>query len=132
MTLIFMILTIIGFCIALYAYITDKKIKQEPDYKPVCDISERISCTKPMKSKYSTMFFISNSFAGMLFYASIAILAIFNNIKLIFIISSLGAIATCFFAYLLFFKIRSLCIICISLYIINIAIFILAAKNLFF
>ena len=113
------VLALVGFAISVYAYITEKKIRENPLYKPACDINDRISCSKPMQSQYSNLFFISNSLAGMLFYASMAILAFFD-MKTFILLGAIGAsIATVFLAYLLYVKIKSFCIVCSSLYLIN-------------
>ena len=125
MLITFFILAIIGFCISLYTYLTEKKIKEAPEYKPFCDISDRISCTRVMKSEYSNIFYFSNALVGMLFYLFIAISAILDATNLILIGAIIAGIATCVLAYLLYFKIKSLCILCTSLYLINIIMLIL-------
>lgn len=114
------ILSLIGFAIATYATITEKKIEENPDYKPACDINDRISCSKPLKSPYAKLFFISNSLLSMIFYGAMALLAFIGAHTLIL----LGSIAACavsaYLAYLLYFKIKSLCLVCTSLYVVNI------------
>ena len=122
MILSIFILALIGFCIALYDYIVEQKIKKTPDYKPACDLSDRISCSKPIKSEYGNLFLISNALVGMLFYALIAVLAWFNASMLLLITAIAGCLFSVFLAYILFFKIKSLCLVCISLYFINVLI----------
>lgn len=68
MMLSILLLAIIGFCVSVYTYLLEKKIKQEPEYRPMCDISENVSCTKPMKSPYAHIFYFSNALVGMAFY----------------------------------------------------------------
>ncbi len=117
-TIIF-ILAVIGFCISLYTYLLEKKVKQNPGYKPVCDISDKISCTKPMKSAYANIFYISNALVGMVFYAVMAVGAFLNLHQLLFILACIGCIGSIVLAYFLFFKVKSFCLLCTSLYIIN-------------
>ena len=119
MMFMILILGTLGFGISLYAYITEQKVKLNPAYKPVCDLSDRISCSKPMKSPYATIFFLSNAVVALFFYMLIVILALLNATKLIMIAATVSCIVSCGLAYLLFFKIKSLCILCTSLYIIN-------------
>ncbi|MCL4361483.1 hypothetical protein M1446_03950 [Candidatus Dependentiae bacterium] len=121
-----LVASIVGFCISVYAFITERKIKADPNYKPACDITDRISCSRPLQSEYSNLFFFSNTTAGLLFYAALAILAAFNFTTLILVATSINLLVTLFLAYLLFFKIKSLCPICISLYIVNITMFVFA------
>ncbi len=129
--LIIIVLAAIGFCISLYTYIVEKKIKSVPGYKPVCDISDKISCSKPMKSAYSNIFFFSNAIIGMIFYFFIAMLVLLHADKLLLIASISSCIVSLFLAYLLYFRVKSLCLLCTSLYIINFIITILVVKTLY-
>ena len=61
MMFVIVLLAVLGFGISLYTYITEQKVKLNPEYKPVCDLSDRISCSKPMKSQYANIFFLSNA-----------------------------------------------------------------------
>jgi vitamin-K-epoxide reductase (warfarin-sensitive) len=118
----------IGFCISLYAYIIERKMKEDPTYKPACDISDRISCSKPMTSKYSNLFGMSNGLAGMLYYLLILFLAYTHSTQILFFATIVGLLTTFCFAYLLYFKIKSFCIVCTSIYIINIVLFLLSMR----
>ena len=113
------ILSGIGFCIALYAYFVENKMKADANYHPACDINDRISCSKPMQSQYANIFFISNSLLGMLYYAVTALLAFMGMHTLLIVATTLGVLTSCVLAYLLYFKIKSLCLVCTSLYIVN-------------
>jgi hypothetical protein len=84
------VVALVGFGISLYTYLLEEKIKRVPDYKPVCDISDRISCTKPMKSPYATLFYFSNAIVGMVFYALVALLALLEMHKLLIILIIAG------------------------------------------
>lgn len=120
MLIVFFMLAILGFCISLYTYIIEQKIKLNPEYKPACDLSDRMSCSKPIKSIYGGIFFVSNSILGMIFYLLIAILAINNSINFILIAAITATLFSCILAYILYVKIKALCLLCTSLYIINI------------
>ena len=117
---------IIGIFLSVYAFYLEKKIKEDPNYQAHCDINDRISCSRPIKSGYTSLFFIPNYAVGILFYLFIIVLAVLKMHGILLLTALAGFAATCFFAYILFFKIRSLCIICISTYIVNILILILA------
>ena len=135
---IILMLASLGFLLSLYAYRVEKKILTDPHYKPFCDLSDMISCTKPLTSPYAKLFYISNSIAGMMYYALIALLALLPmshlnlpNLHiptLLVIVSFGGALASIILAYLLYVKIKSLCLICTSLYLIN---FLILAYALF-
>ncbi len=116
-------LACLGFVISFYTYYIEQKIRYNQSYKPVCDINERISCSKVMTSRYANIFFVSNSVLGMLYYLATAFVAYMGYSTILTIITILGVIASCGLAYILYFKIKSVCILCTSIYIINIALF---------
>lgn len=120
------ILAIIGFCISLYAYMIENKMRSDAHYKPACDINDRISCSKAMQSQYANLFFVSNSVLGMIYYITVALLAYIRFDTLLIITTMLGVIASCGFAYLLYFKIKSLCLVCTSLYVVNILLLVMS------
>lgn len=125
-------LSLIGFCISLYTYFVEQKIKSDATYKAVCDINDRISCSKPIKSEYSNIFYFSNAVIGMGFYTFVAVLAYLNNLSLIAIAAAGSCIVSVFLAYILYFKIKALCILCTSLYLVNLGILVLALRALYF
>jgi vitamin-K-epoxide reductase (warfarin-sensitive) len=118
--IITLILTISGFLISLYAFYIEKKMTKNPEYKPVCDLSDKVSCSKPIKSPYGKFFPVPNSIIGMIFYALMFLIALFGCQTLVFY----GAVAAClvsiFLAYILLVKIKSYCLICFSMYVVNI------------
>jgi len=115
-----------GFFLSLYAYLLERKVKINPNYKPLCDISDRISCTKPILSKYAHLFYFSNAAIGMFYYALVLMLAFLHAYKLLFVATLGACAASLFLGYLLYFKIKSLCIVCTVLYIINFGLLALA------
>ncbi len=125
------LLAVIGFCISVYTYLLERKIKVMPTYKPVCDISDRISCTKPMLSPYANIFFFSNALASTAYYIVVAILAALDAYRLLFFAAIAACLVSVFLGYLLYFKIKSFCILCTSLYIINFLILALVAYKIY-
>ena len=115
-----LILAFLGFCISLYGFIIEKQIKKNPQYKPACDISDTVSCSKPLLSKYGKLFFVSNSLLGVLFYLSMIILAWYEQGQLLFYGSLISVLVSIILAYILFFKIRSVCLLCLMIYVINV------------
>lgn len=126
MLLAILIFALIGLGISYYAYTIEKRIKQNPAYKPACDLSDRISCSKPMKSAYTNVFYFSNATIGLLFYAAIIIFALLGATKLVLLTAIAGCIGSCILGYILYFKIKALCLLCTVLYIINALILLLA------
>jgi uncharacterized membrane protein len=121
MMMAIIILAIIGLVISIYGITVERKLQQDVQYKAVCDISDAISCTRPFLSPYGKMLGISNIWASALYYCVILIVTLLNFNTIVFIIACAGVAVSVVFAYILYFKVRSLCLICTSLYLINIA-----------
>ena len=114
------ILAVVGCLISLYLYVLEKKVRQHPLYKALCDLSDTFSCTKPIKTGYSALVFhISNALIAFFFYMVLVILAINNATVCIKILAIVSCIVSCYLAYLLIFKVKSLCLLCMTLYCIN-------------
>ena len=118
--LIIQLLSIIGLILSLYAFYVVEKMKKEKKYKATCDISDKVSCTKAFGSKYGKTFGLSNSIYGMVFYIIIFILAIFGLNNYIFYLSILSVIVSIYLAYILYFKVKSFCLVCNGIYLISI------------
>ena len=118
------LLSICGLTVCLYAFFVEKKIAQDRNYKPVCEISDKISCVKVMKSSYSKLFFISNALIGAGFYALMILLAICSCLTLIQYFSFAALCASIGLGYILYAKIQSACPVCISIYGINFLLFV--------
>jgi vitamin-K-epoxide reductase (warfarin-sensitive) len=123
---LFIILAVLGFGISFYTYLLEQKLKEQSDYKAACDLADWASCTKPIKSSYANIFYFSNAVVGMLFYILVIIFSALGAMKLLFFASLAACLASAVLAYLLYFKIKSLCILCTSLYLINVILLILA------
>lgn len=117
--MLLLILSLLGFCISLYAYYIEQKAKSISGYKALCDISDYISCSKPVTSDYAALLYISNALVGMLFYAIIAALTLFGAYQLLLVAAAIATVVSIVLAYLLFVKIKALCLLCLSIYGIN-------------
>ncbi len=118
------ILSIIGLLLSIYAVHVEKSKERIKNYKPICDVSNKISCTKVFSSEYSHILGIKNSILGIFFYASIIILSILNLNWIILSLLILAVLSSILLAYLQY-KLKLFCIICISVYIINFLLLIL-------
>lgn len=120
------ILALIGLCLSLYAYHLETELKADENYKASCDINDRISCTRPLTSPYAHFLYFSNSFLGIVYYSTLAVIAFCGLDTIVLLMAIGGIIVTCVLAYLLYFEIKSICLVCTSLYIVNILILLCA------
>ena len=142
------IVGIIGLMICFYAIYVEKKTKLDKNYSPFCNISNNMKCSVVLESKYSRMmklifdlkkdniFNLPNTYYGVLFYIAIIIYPLypFNLIPfreaLLFAISVFSILLCFLLAFILYFKLRNCCIICIAIYIVNIVIYYIACNEL--
>ncbi len=123
------ILAIIGFWLSFYAYYVEKKSARE-NYKPVCDISKEISCTKAFLSRYGKLFGKSNSLFGMLFYPVIFALSSLNLFNYSFFLSIFSVLGSLYLAYISYMKLKTFCLVCTSIYLINLLLLFFSYKLL--
>ena len=124
MMTVVVIVALIGLAVSIYGINVENKLKENAQYKAACDLSNQISCSRPMLSEYNKMLGISNNWASALYYCAI-IASTFMELPILpLILSIVGVAVSVVFAYILYFKIHSFCLICTSLYAINIALMI--------
>ena len=121
------ILAIIGLLLSIYALYVGKK-SSEKHYKAACDINDKISCTKAFSSSYGKILGISNSVFGIIFYIIILILNALDNIQVIFYLAVISVIGSIYLAYISYIKLKILCIVCSSIYLVNILLLIFSYK----
>lgn len=125
------LICLIGLALSFYAYFIERKLAKNPQYKPSCELSDKFSCTKSLNSPYAALLGISNSIIGMLFYVSMFWLAVSRYDRLLFIGALAAVAASCYLAYLLIFKIKALCPVCLAIYAVNAALLVLAFYQLY-
>ncbi len=119
-------LAAIGLILSAYAYYVERKARRTPQYKPFCNFSARISCTKAFLSPYGHLFGASNSLLGIAFYAMILLVALTKQSTAMIALATAGLLATLVLAYLSYMRQRNFCLVCSAVYAINIALFVLA------
>ncbi|MBT4856234.1 hypothetical protein HOM50_04520 [bacterium] len=112
-------LALFGIVLCLYGFAIEQQIRKNSRYKPVCDISDSISCSKAIKSAYGKMLGVPNTLLGICFYLVLMFLQYFHLYAFVFYLALLGAIVTIFFAFILYARIKTLCVLCTIAYIVN-------------
>ena len=125
------IISIIGFLLSAYAFFVERKIKKSNSYKPLCDISKKISCTKAFGSEYGSLAGVSNSSAGIFFYLVVVFLAFIGQLNYIFYLAIISVISSVYLAYTQITKIKSFCLVCSGIYIVNLLLLFFSYVELF-
>ncbi|KAJ8668986.1 hypothetical protein QAD02_000245 [Eretmocerus hayati] len=134
-------LCLLGVGISYYAYVVETSVERDPDYQPLCDISEHVSCTKAFTSEYGkgfglipkdSPFHLPNSIFGIIFYTIVASLSLFNhywNTALMLIASVISNLFSIYLAHILYL-LEDICVICVSLYVLNALILVLTYRKI--
>jgi len=108
----------IGLLVCAYAAFIQHKLRTNRYYKPTCDVSDKISCTKVFLNPFAPVF-IASSYIGMLFYTGMIVLGFLDQHKLAFIGAAAACAVSLVLIYILYTKVKAACSNCISVYIIN-------------
>ncbi len=122
------VLAIAGCVVSAYMLYLERQLAQNYDYKAACDLSDYVSCSKVAKSAYSKIGGVPGSVIGIIFYGVIALCAYMDQINFVLYLSAFGVVMSVYLAYIIFFKIKAACPLCISMYVINALLFILSYR----
>ncbi|XP_072163292.1 vitamin K epoxide reductase complex subunit 1-like [Diadema setosum] len=133
------IICLAGIVLSFYALYVEVSKEHNPNFKAMCDLSGSVSCSKVFTSKWGRGFGLigsvlgedsplnqPNSIYGVLFYClQIALGMVFSYwASILLLLTSLVSIAgCCYLAYILMFVLEDACLVCISTYIVNAALF---------
>eukprot|EP01126_Amoeba_proteus_P055586 TRINITY_DN6911_c0_g1_i2.p1 TRINITY_DN6911_c0_g1~~TRINITY_DN6911_c0_g1_i2.p1 ORF type:complete len:121 (-),score=7.68 TRINITY_DN6911_c0_g1_i2:192-554(-) len=111
------VLSVLGCVVTLYAIYVEKQARNHPgQFSAMCDLSESVSCSKVLTSKYSHLvahFFdldednpihVPNTYVGLLFYIAVFLYPMFpftlipGRKVLLFLASSFSAVFQFFFS----------------------------------
>ncbi|KAJ6652130.1 hypothetical protein lerEdw1_013170 [Lerista edwardsae] len=141
-----LVLCTVGLLLSVYAFHVETSKERDTAYQAMCDISSAISCSRVFTSRWGrgfglvagllghhSVFNQPNSVFGIAFYI-LQILLGFSNSGLAAITllgSSIVSIAgSLFLAYILFSVLHDFCVVCVSTYVVNFALFFLNYKRL--
>ncbi|MCF7812484.1 vitamin K epoxide reductase family protein [Candidatus Gracilibacteria bacterium] len=112
------LLASVGFLFSLYALWVHIR-SSEKGYQAWCDFGKNASCSRVFGSQYGKLFGIPNPVYGLVWYGSIP----FWGEQIFLVLSGISVLASLILAYLLYGKLRDFCIVCTSVYLINILLF---------
>jgi uncharacterized membrane protein/protein-disulfide isomerase len=109
----------------------------DPNYVSFCDISETVSCEAVYESAYGTVRGVPVAAGGAIWAGLVALLAAFGlhsrnsdtaaaAKSYIFVLSTIGLAAVLYFAYASFIVLNRMCLLCVTVYVAAIGIFLLS------
>ncbi|MBN2524768.1 MAG: thioredoxin domain-containing protein [Deltaproteobacteria bacterium] len=125
------LVSLLGLAVAIELTHIHYESHTNPDFNSICAINEALNCETVARSPWSVFAGLPISVWGMLAYTLFGILGFHALLKKkvlagFYLVSSLGALVTSgLLAYISTFLIKSLCLFCTTLYVVNSALFIL-------
>ena len=120
--MIIQLLAFIGLILSVYALYVKYRSRSK-QYKPWCDITENISCTKAFASRYGSLAVLPNPVYGVIAYL---VILTFSNSRYVFYLSMFLFLVSLYLAYLSYVKQKNFCLVCTAIYVINIILFIVS------
>lgn len=129
-TLAILGLSIAGVVISSYLIYAGHRLGRDPAWESVCTVSERFDCNAAIRSPYSSVFGVPLSVLGACFYMLTALLAVVDlwaprrtwprsPAILVLLGSSIACALSVGLATVSALVVRSWCLLCIGLYIVN-------------
>ncbi|XP_048872253.1 vitamin K epoxide reductase complex subunit 1-like protein 1 [Brienomyrus brachyistius] len=141
-----LLVCLLGALLSLYAFHVEREKARDPDYQAMCDMGTSVSCSKVFTSRWGRGFGLlgsifgtnsvlnqPNSVYGLFFYGLQLLLGMTVSAvaALILMTTSIASVlGSLYLAYILYFVLKDLCLICITTYALNIILFILNYKRL--
>lgn len=119
-----------GLAVCLYGLYIEHKVLADHRYKAVCDISDKASCTKTFLSPWSKLLGVSNTYVGIAFYVGMIVLGLLGQPQLALLGAVVACLASMFLAYILYAKVQTFCLLCSSIYLINIVLLVITYRSL--
>ena len=113
----------LGFFVSAYALRIQTRKQRR---REVCDFSLTVSCTTVLLDPHGFFFGIPNSLAGMFYYGLVFMLAAVEQFVPLFYFSLIGLLFSASLAYISWWKLRTVCLVCTSVYLINLILFLLS------
>ncbi|XP_078376977.1 vitamin K epoxide reductase complex subunit 1-like [Oculina patagonica] len=130
-----MLFCCLGILVSAYALYVETRKHKDSKYKAACDLGENMSCSRVLTSSYSKGFGVvevllgkehflnmPNCILGIVFYSSQLVLGIlsFSWIPaILFMTSVVSCVGSAYLAFILFFVLKDLCLVCIATYVVN-------------
>lgn len=138
-------LCVLGLFLSVYALHVELSRERNPDYRAMCDLGESVSCSKVFTSRWGrgfglVQFFVAkdsllnqpNSVLGLMFYTvQMGLgLSLSKRAAMLLVFSSWVSLAgSLYLAYILAFVLVDFCMVCVSTYIVNIALLVINLRR---
>lgn len=138
---------IVGLLLTLYTIYVERQQSKNKAYRAACDVSDSMSCSVVLKSPYAKLvgktfglkrkhpLNLPNTYYGVLFYIAIMLYSVYPFTLVPFreyllFGASVSSLSVCVvLAYIMHFKLKNYCLVCIGTYFVNLFIFYYTLKE---
>ncbi|XP_058716890.1 vitamin K epoxide reductase complex subunit 1 [Poecile atricapillus] len=126
-----------GAALSLYALHVEHEAARDPRYRAACDLAPAVSCTRVFSSRWGrglglvepvlgkeSALNVPNGAIGLLFYLLQGLLGLSRSraaAVTLLVTSAASALASLWLGAVLLFRLRDLCVVCVSTYGVNLA-----------
>ena len=111
MTAVFYV-SLAGLVVAFYALYLDYMFEKNPEFKPVCDLSDTISCGKNFGNKKVRILGIPSSVLMLAYFIPMIILAYYDYVYAALAVAIFGVIASLYKEYRIVTIAKVFCLVC--------------------
>jgi len=133
-----LVLAVIGFAIGIMLAQVHAGLAADPGYTSFCSINETVDCDRVMSSEYAYAFGVPVAWWALLTYAAVGALALIawraprvsqrrQTATLLFAVAIAGLSYSAFLAYIAFFVLGTVCLLCSGLYVVNLGLLVTTA-----
>jgi uncharacterized membrane protein/protein-disulfide isomerase len=131
----FVVAALVGLVFASWSTWVHYHILRDPLYSSVCDVTATFNCTEAYSSRFGVVAGIPMALLGVLYFAFVLALvaicrrspaAMQNLAGYVFAVATIGLAGVLYLAYVSFFILKTVCLLCLGSYAAIIALFLLS------
>ena len=135
-----LVLAVVALGASLASLYVHYRMIADPSYTSFCDISETVNCEAVYASAYGTVRGVPVAAGGTIWAALVLLLALVglrsptsdaasSAAGYVFVLATVGLAAVLYFAYASFFVLERMCVLCVTVYVAVIGIFVVSGAS---
>lgn len=124
-------LALLGLLLSIYAaYVVSRRARSR-SYRPWCDMSPRVSCTKAFMSPDGRLLRVHNAWLGVVGYLVLFILAARGRYDALIVFATAATLLSLYLAYVSYVEMRTFCAVCTTIHLVNALLVVLSCSIVF-
>ncbi len=133
------VLALAGLAVSLTSLYVHYQLLVDPSYASFCDVNETVNCQHAYLSRYGSFYGIPTALFGAIWFGIVLVLAFLaltapvqvrESVPLyLFVASTIGLAVVLYMAYVAFFVLKAVCVLCLATYAAVIGLFIVSGLS---